>query len=676
MRSSVAALDAAIPWLGQARQLVQEDELKGLAADLRQAVPSLVRLNKRLVPFLSQVRGLSSCTNRVLVPFVEDEIPSIEEGNSGHSVREQINRSFVGLAGESRTNDANTPLFHVQGVAPVKLTTGRVEPASPPNPSLPPRAPPGRAVRDPAAAEPGRARRLGARPALHAVGDGAVKLAIRKHWRDFLAVLGVFVLGVAVAVYILSQQDFRFPLVEEKPKRIAIELENAQAVQPGQGQTVRVAGVEVGRIADVTLEEGVAVVELEVLKEHEDLIREDATALLRPKTALKDMFVEVSPGSGRVLDEGERISVANTLPDVDPDEIYEALDEDTRPYLKLLVSGAGKGLDGRGDELGEVFRRFEPLHRDLARVMRATAARRDALKRLIHRYGLLMTHVGRRPEELQRLVSASGAVFDALASEDQNISASVARLPGALRASESALNEVREFAPVLRTSLESLRPPIRKLDETNAALTPFLRETTPILRDEIRPFVRAARPFTDDLRLAARDLSKATPDLTRHLRGAEPLLQHRRVQPGRRGGPRGQVDRGAARARGGLPLLARVDRAERRVAVLERRRPGSVAPGHDLRRPGGGDPGDHRHGRGRDRGRRSRRARGPGRRGPRRHRAGPGRGQPDRGHPRLAVRLVQLQRAAGAARRRGCRRCRRAARAVPRADSRRCPSLP
>jgi phospholipid/cholesterol/gamma-HCH transport system substrate-binding protein len=341
-----------------------------------------------------------------------------------------------------------------------------------------------------------------------------VKLAIQKHWRDFLAVIGLFLLGLAVATYILSQQEFRFPLVEETPKRIAMEVENAQAVQPGQGQTVRVAGVEVGRIADVKLENGVAVVEMEIERKYEDLIREDATALLRPKTALKDMFVEVDPGTGRVLEEDERISVANTLPDVDPDEIYEALDEDTRPYLKLLVSGAGKGLDGRGDDLNEVFRRFEPLHRDLARVMEATARRRDALKRLIHRYGLLMTHVGRRPEELQRLVTASRAVFDALASEDRNISASVARLPGALRASEAALNEVREFAPVLRSSLESLRPPIRKLDETNEAVTPFLRETTPVLRDEIRPFVRAARPFTDDLRLAAREVSKATPDLT------------------------------------------------------------------------------------------------------------------------------------------------------------------
>jgi phospholipid/cholesterol/gamma-HCH transport system substrate-binding protein len=339
-------------------------------------------------------------------------------------------------------------------------------------------------------------------------------LAIRKHWKDFLAVIGVCLLGIAVAVYVLSQQDFRFPLVEDEPKKVFVELENAQAVQPGQGQTVRVAGVEVGRIADVKLEDGVAVVQLGIEKEYENLIREDATALLRPKTALKDMLIEVSPGTGRVLPEGGRISVANTLPDVDPDEIYKALDADTRPYLKLLVSGAGKGLAGRGDDLREVFRRFEPLHKDLARVMRATASRREALKQVIHRYGLLMEHVGRRPAELRRLVTASRTVFDALAGEDQNISAAVAQLPDSLRASERTLNEVREFAPVLRSSLESLRSPIGKLDETNAAVTPFLRQTTPVLRDEIRPFVRAARPFTDDLRLAARDVAQATPDLT------------------------------------------------------------------------------------------------------------------------------------------------------------------
>jgi phospholipid/cholesterol/gamma-HCH transport system substrate-binding protein len=138
VRSSVPTLDAAIPWIVQARGLVGEDELRGLSADLLRAVPSLVNLNKRLVPALRQLRALSSCTAHVLVPFFESPIPSIESGNSGQAVREQVMRSFVGLAGESRNNDANTPVFHIQGVNPTNLTTGRLEPAAPPNPNTPP----------------------------------------------------------------------------------------------------------------------------------------------------------------------------------------------------------------------------------------------------------------------------------------------------------------------------------------------------------------------------------------------------------------------------------------------------------------------------------------------------------------------------------------------------------
>ena len=97
-----------------------------------------MKLNTRLVPNLRQLRALSSCTSSVLVPFIESGIPSIESANSGQAVRAQIMRSFVGLAGESRVFDANTPVFHIQGVDPGNLTAGRIEPAAPPNPNMPP----------------------------------------------------------------------------------------------------------------------------------------------------------------------------------------------------------------------------------------------------------------------------------------------------------------------------------------------------------------------------------------------------------------------------------------------------------------------------------------------------------------------------------------------------------
>jgi phospholipid/cholesterol/gamma-HCH transport system substrate-binding protein len=383
-----------------------------------------------------------------------------------------------------------------------------------------------------------------------------VRTAIRKHLADFLAVVAVFALGSGVAAYILSQQRLRFPLIEEKPFTIEMELENAQAVQPGQGQTVRSAGVEIGKIGDVELEEGLAVVEMELEPRYEGYVRDDATALLRSKTGLKDMFVELDPGDGEPLGEGDRISVANTAPDIDPDEVLAALDSDTREYLKLLVTGAGKGLEGRGGDLRETLRRFAPLHRDLERVTEAIAERRDNLRRLIHNYGLLVDELGGKGEDLTRLVRASNAVFDSFAAEEANVSSFVAKLPGALRQTRLTLGKVDRLGQRLGPALESLRPPFRKLDDANKAVLPFVEEATPIVRDEIRPFARAGRPFFRSLGTSARDLSRAAPDLTETFRGFNRLFNIGAHNPNGAEGLSGDLARDRARDEGYLYWFA------------------------------------------------------------------------------------------------------------------------
>jgi len=249
--------------------------------------------------------------------------------------------------------------------------------------------------------------------------------AIKKNLADFLAIVGVVVLGIGTGAYILANQRLRFPLVEEPFYTVKAELSDAQAVTPGQGQTVVVAGVRIGDIGSVDLEDGKAVVELRLEPKYKDLITDEATALLRAKTGTKDMFLEVDPGEGEPLATDGRIPISNTLPDIDPDEFLAALDSDTRDYLKLLVSGAGKGLEGRGTDLRATLERLGPLHRDLARVSRAVAERRHNLRRLVNRYGLLMTELGKSDKDITRLVRSSNLTLGAFADEDQNISSLV-----------------------------------------------------------------------------------------------------------------------------------------------------------------------------------------------------------------------------------------------------------
>lgn len=348
--------------------------------------------------------------------------------------------------------------------------------------------------------------------------------AIRKHLGDFLAVIALFVLAVGTAGYILSNERLRFPFVQEKTFRVKVVLPDAQAVTPGQGQTVRVAGVEVGEIGQVQLKDGKAVVNLEIDPKYKHLIKRDATALLRSKTGVKDMFIEVDPGDGQSLEENQSIPVDNTAPDIDPDEFLSALDTDTRDYLRLLISGAGKGLKGRGSDLQETFARFGPLHRDLAKVSTAVARRRHNLRRLVHNYGVLVRELGSKDQQLTRLVRSSNQVFDAFASQNQNISQAVAELPGTLRQTQRTLVKLDPFARELGPTFDALRPAVRQIAPANAATLPLVREGEPIIRKQIRPFTRIATPYFHDLGGAAKNLANAGPDLSATFLGLNRLF--------------------------------------------------------------------------------------------------------------------------------------------------------
>ena len=87
---------------------------------------------------------------------------------------------------------------------------------------------------------------------------------IRDHLRDFLAILGLLIVGIAATYIIVQNQRLRIPLLEEKPFELKADMSTAQAVTPGQGQTVRVAGVRVGDISSVDYEDGHAVVTMAI----------------------------------------------------------------------------------------------------------------------------------------------------------------------------------------------------------------------------------------------------------------------------------------------------------------------------------------------------------------------------------------------------------------------------
>ena len=339
--------------------------------------------------------------------------------------------------------------------------------------------------------------------------------AIRKHLRDFIAIALLVVVGLAVTYYIVQQQRLRIPVLEERPFELKAEFETAQAVVAGQGQTIRVAGVKVGDVDDVSLEDGRAIVTFGVDRDYLP-IYQDATMLLRPKTGLKDMFFEMDPGtrSAGEIEEGGMVSLENTAPDVNLDEILDALDADTQAYLRLLLVGAGQGLEGRSKELGELLGGLGPINRDFRKLNSEVAKRKESLARLITNFNRLTAEVGRSERDLTRLVESQSVALGAIAEQDPNVRRAVRLLPGTLAQTRETLNNVTTFANELGPTFDELRPFARNLPEVNASTRELANEVTEPIRDEIRPFVRAAREPIPDLDVAARRLSKATPPLT------------------------------------------------------------------------------------------------------------------------------------------------------------------
>jgi phospholipid/cholesterol/gamma-HCH transport system substrate-binding protein len=353
-----------------------------------------------------------------------------------------------------------------------------------------------------------------------------MRTAIRKHLRDFLALFFMMVIALGVTGYILSQERFHLPkwvpVVGSDFYKLNVELQTAQAVVPGQGQTINIAGVKVGDVQSVKLQNGLAVVSVNMDRKYAPVYR-NAKVLLRPKTGLKDMFLALDPGTkdAGALPSGGTILVVNTLPDVNPDEVLSSLDADTRDYLSVLLNAGGEAFTDRPGREGETsaalrqtFKRFEPTNRDLAAIMTEIAKRKTNVRHVIHNFRLITDELASTDGRLGRFVESSNANFAAFARQDAALREALGLLPDTLAVTQDTLRKASRLGIVATSAFQNLRPFARALGPALRDVRPFLRTTTPVIKNQLRPFTKQAAPTVNDLRPTAANLAKATPDLT------------------------------------------------------------------------------------------------------------------------------------------------------------------
>ena len=423
-----------------------------------------------------------------------------------------------------------------------------------------------------------------------------MRTAIRKHLRDFVAVAALLVVALVVTVYIVQNQRLRIPVLEEKPFELKAEFQTAQAVVPGQGQTIRVAGVRVGDVSDVPLENGVGVVTFEIDRKFLPIYqrRDDPDAaddrpqghVLRARPGHRER-----PASSRRATRSRSPTRRRTSTST---RSSSALDSDTQAYLQLLLVGAGKGLDGRDKDLGKLLGRLGP-HQQGPR--RSSTPRSPSARRTSPTDPQLQpaddARSASRDRDLTELVASSNGALGAIAEQDPNVRRAVSLLPGTLQTRRpTTLNHTSQLAVELGPGVRRtapVRPQPRRAQRVDS--TQLAESTTPVLQNEIRPFVRAARGPVHDLRTAARRYSAGDPAAD-HGRGQD--------QPPRRTWPpttrNGAEPPGTPGRDEGYLYWARVARPQRQLRLLTPGRQRLLPPHlfHDRLRPGAGDrPGRH-----------------------------------------------------------------------------------
>jgi phospholipid/cholesterol/gamma-HCH transport system substrate-binding protein len=286
---------------------------------------------------------------------------------------------------------------------------------------------------------------------------------------------------------------------------------------------VRVAGVDVGRVAQVRRFEETDLAELVLEMDKEGLpIHKDATMKIRPRIFLEgNFFVDLQPGtpSSPVIDDGDTIPVTQTSIPVQLDQVLTALQSDTREDLKALLDGLGEGLtrepseeddadadpDVRGktgaESLNDSLRYSADAFRTTAQVNQALLGTepRD-LSRLIRGLGRVSRALGRNEAQLQDLITNFNTTMGALAAEESGLRATLRGLPPVLEQANTTLASLNEAFPPTRAFAREILPGVRETAETIDAAFPWISQTRRLLGpDELRGLAREARPTVASL---------------------------------------------------------------------------------------------------------------------------------------------------------------------------------
>jgi len=324
-------------------------------------------------------------------------------------------------------------------------------------------------------------------------------------------------IGFVLAVTYIA---FGHPSIGSKYKVNAIVKSSNQI---RNGQPVRIAGVDIASITDISRGPGhTTKIEMTFKKSGEPL-HTDAALKIRPRLFLEGgYYVDLDAGSpsAPLMKSGATIPYSQTAIPVQLNDVLSSLDRANRKSftgivreLKIATSGSAKSFQRLAPNLG-------PVLRDLAWVAKASRGTEPHdVSELIKNAAKLNGALAERDADLSGLVVNLDRTAQALNSGDSALGRTVDAFNRVLRVAPPALAGVEASLPTLRSFSRALRPALPGAPQQVRAIRAALAELATLVDASQRKRVVGA------LQTTFQDLPELVQRLGNLLPVARPFLQ-------------------------------------------------------------------------------------------------------------------------------------------------------
>ena len=258
-----------------------------------------------------------------------------------------------------------------------------------------------------------------------------------------------------------------------------------EAGQLVRGDQVQVGGVPVGSIKDITLLHNYDVritinVESSLAPLHEGTTAEIRVPSL---SSVANRYIALSPGPNNrpALPSGSTLPVTATHGVVDLDQLFGIFNAKTRKGLQQLIQGSAEQYSGVAPQLQVDAQYFPPALAALDHVLAELGGDQSAFEGFLVESAKATTVLAGRSQQLTELISHADTTFEAIGSQQANLTAGLRALPSTFRQGNHFFNELPQtladltkLVDVSKTAAPGLGPFVSKLRPLVLAATPVV----------------------------------------------------------------------------------------------------------------------------------------------------------------------------------------------------------